>query len=96
VDATPDMIRGVASLVEQFELLGAPSMAPVSARDAVEYSFTFLYRDRLGNRGLPVRNRTVVVFIPPLLFTFNMLDVPAQNVDAHAQFDRMRDSIVLA
>ena len=93
--AATDLIRGISTFVKDFRLLGQPVVNRVANREALEFLFTFLYEDRLGNRG-PVRHRTLVVLNPPLLFTFNMLDIPADRIDSQSDFDALRDSIVLA
>jgi len=91
----PELIRGVGGFVKDFTLLGEPRCGQLAGRESLEYRFTFLYEDRLGNRG-PVRHRTLVLSRPPLLCTFNMLDLPADRVDAQREFDALCASIVLA
>lgn len=93
--AANDLIRGVSMFIKDFKLLGTPHLGMVAGNESMDYSFSFFYEDRLGNRG-PVRHRTVVVLRPPHLFTFNMLDIPADRVDAQAEFSSLRDSIALA
>ena len=91
----PELIRGVGGFVTDFTLLGEPRCGQLAGRESLEYRFTFLYEDRLGNRG-PVRHRTLVLSRPPLLCTFNMLDLPADRIDAQREFDALCASIVLA
>lgn len=91
----PELIRGVSGFVKGFRLLGAPTVGRVSGREALEYCFTFQYNDRLGNSG-PVRHRTLAILGESLLYTFNMLDIPADRIDSQAEFDSVRQSIVLA
>jgi hypothetical protein len=93
--AASDLIRGIGTFVKDLRLLGDPVVGRVADRDALEFRFSFFYEDRLGNRG-PVRNRTLVVLNSPLLFTFNMLDIPADRIDSQLEFDALRDSITLA
>lgn len=93
--AVTDLIRGISTFVKDFRLLDEPVIDRVADRNAVEFRFTFHYQDRLGYSG-PVRHRTLVVLNAPLLFTFNMLDIPADNRDSQAEFDALRDSVVLA
>jgi hypothetical protein len=93
--AAADIIRGISTFVKDFRLLGAPVVNRVADRDALEFRFNFYYEDRLGNKG-PVRHRTLAILNTPLLFTFNMLDIPADNRDSQAEFDALRDSVVLA
>jgi hypothetical protein len=92
---TSELIRAVSGYVKNFQLLGEPHHGRVSGHESLEYWFTFLYEDRLGNRG-PVRHRTLVVLRPPLLCNFNMMDIPADRIDAQREFDAMRESIVFA
>ena len=51
-----------------------------------------------GPAGQPrtVLHRTLVLSRPPLLCTFNMLDLPADRVDAQREFDALCASIALA
>lgn len=93
--AAPDIVRGLSSFFKNFRVIGEPDPRRVAGCDAVENRFGFLYEDRLGNRG-PVRCRSIAVLNGPLLFTFNMMDIPAAGVDSQAEFDALRDSIVLA
>lgn len=93
--AAADFTRGISTFVKDFRLLGEPVVDRVANREAVEFLYAFRYEDRLGNRG-PVRGRTLVILNEPLLFTLNMLDIPADRIDAQAEFDALRDSIVLA
>ncbi|MBK7898270.1 MAG: hypothetical protein IPJ99_02620 [Betaproteobacteria bacterium] len=90
-----ELIRGVSGFVKDFRLLGKPAIGRVSGREALEYYFTFQYQDRLGNSG-PVRHRTLSILGQSLLYSFNMLDIPADRIDSQAEFDSVRQSIVLA
>lgn len=94
-DVADDLIRAVSLFVKDFRLLGSPRFGALAHHASMDYMFTFRYEDRLGNRG-PVRHRTVVVLRPPHLLTFNMLDIPGDRIDAQAEFNAFRDSIVLA
>ena len=58
-------------------------------RESLEYRLSFLYEDKLGNRG-PSSHASLLR--PPLLCTFNMLD----RVDSQREFDGLCASIVLA
>lgn len=91
----PELVRFPSLYVKAFRLLQAPVLGDVSGCEAIEYLFSFLYEDRLGNRG-PVRHRTLGLRRANLLYTFNMLDVPADRIDAQAEFDSVRASIVIA
>lgn len=93
--ASQEIVRGVSGFVQDFRLLGTPVSGRVSGREALEYVFSFQYQDRLGHSG-PVRHRTLAVLGPSLLYTFNMLDIPADRIDAQAEFDAVKRSIVLA
>jgi hypothetical protein len=93
--AAPDIIRGFSGFLEDFRVVGEPDTRRVAGCDAVEIRCGFLYQDNLGNRG-PVRHRSIVILSGPLVFTFNMMDIPAAGVDAQAEFDALRESIVLA
>jgi hypothetical protein len=90
-----EIIRGTSTFVKDFRLLGEPVMRTVAGSEALEYLFSFLYEDRIGNRG-PVRHRSLAVLGSSLLYTFNMLDIPADRIDSQLEFDAVRDSIFLA
>lgn len=94
-EAAPDIVRAVGSLLRDVRILASPRFGSVAHWPAMEWLYGFFYEDRLGNRG-PVRHRTLVVLSPPQLFTFHMLDIPADGIDAQAHFDALRDSIELA
>lgn len=91
----PQLIEGVRGFVKDFRLLREPVLTAVAGREALEYLFSFLYEDRLGNRG-PARHRTLAIRGASLLYTFNMLDLPADRIDSQAEFDAVRLSIALA
>ncbi|MBK7899987.1 MAG: hypothetical protein IPJ99_11785 [Betaproteobacteria bacterium] len=94
-EAMPDILRGTSSFVDGFRIVVAPRLVPVAGTDAVEYAATFTYRDRLGNAG-PVRNRSLLVLRQSVLYTLNMLDIPADGIVAEAEFNEVRQSIVFA
>ena len=95
LDAMPDIVRGTSTLVEKFKVILPARVVSVAGAEAVEYAATFMYRDRCGNYG-PVRHRSLVVLRRPILYTLNMLDIPADGIVAEVEFNQVRTSIVFA
>jgi hypothetical protein len=95
IDAAPDIVRGISSFLEKFQVVLPARSVFVAGAQAIEFAATFIYRDRLGNSG-PVRHRGLVVLRHPILYTLNMLDVPVDGIVAEAEFNQIRQSIVFA
>jgi hypothetical protein len=91
----PQVIRWYSGILRDFQLIQGPSYAPLRGCNSAEYVASFNYKDRLGN-DRPVRHRGLAILREPFLYTFNMLDIPADNINSQAEFDQLRDSIVLA
>jgi len=91
----PELIRGVGGFVKDFTLLGEPRCGQLAGRESLEYRFTFLYEDRLGNRG-PCFIARWCCRARRCCAPFNMLDLPADRVDAQREFDALCASIAPA
>ena len=95
LEALPDIVRGIGNFVEKFEVTHPGRLVPVPGAEAAEYAATFTYKDSLGNSG-PVRHRSLLLLRRPMLYTLNMLDIPADGIVAEAEFNQIRQSIVFA
>jgi hypothetical protein len=95
LQGSAEIMRGLESILEQFEVTTQPHRVDVAGAEAIEYVATFLYKDRLGNKG-PVRNRGLLLLRAPHVFTLNMLDIPADNIVADAEFIEVKRSLVFA
>lgn len=89
-----EVVRGVSSFVRDFRLTADPACGRLDGAESLAFTGTFVYEDRLGHCG-PVRHRSLVLRKPPFLYTLNMLDIPAEGIDAQREFDAVRDSVVL-
>lgn len=94
-EAASDIVQGTSTFVKDFKLIDQPLLRTVDGRPALDFKASFLYEDRLGNRG-PVRHRSLAVLNGNILYTFQMLDIPADGIDTQDKFDKMIDSIILA
>jgi hypothetical protein len=88
----PSLVGYFQQLFRGFEVTSDPVLKRVSGYDSIDYTSRFIFQDSRGSLGY-VRHRSLVTVRTPLLYTFNMLDIPSKEIDVARTFDQLVESI---
>jgi len=88
----PLVLRHYQRLFREFKVTEGPVGMRICGYESASYLASFIYEDSKG-KYFPVRHRGVITMRAPLLYTFNMMDIPEMGIRAQAQFDEVVGSI---
>jgi hypothetical protein len=88
----PLVLAQYRRMFRDFKVSHDPSGLQICGYESASYVSSFIYEDSSG-KYFPVRHRGVVTVRPPLLYTFNMMDIPEMGICTERQFDEVIGSI---
>ena len=77
--------------LEQYRHVGKPIQKTISNCESVEFFSKFLFKT-YGN-SIHARNRSLITVREPHIYTFNMFDYPANDMETQSEYDKFTRSI---
>jgi hypothetical protein len=88
----PGIVSYLQRMFAQFEVIRSPVQTEISGYESIEYLASFIYNDS-RTHNIPARQRGVITTRGPMLYTFNMMDMPAKQLDTQREFNQLIGSI---